>query len=283
MRLGRATVVLGIALVAAGCARLGVGLPDCDTPPSNPSTAGLLSLEAVPAAEFAPCIRSLKLGWDEVDFHVESGLVRLRIGREFRAFLDVTLTPTCEVGSAVEVPSGLAGIRRYEDVAKVDPQIGVTIIPTGERPRIYAISLAEELAGTTVHDRPVRFRVDEDIDYLARQRVNQALFTDQYVWIISDLDIEEGTLEMRGQSDGAAARGITIDEALERIEHLTPEVSYRGQWYLVFEGGCITYDFDAHGMVAETIADDAAEAFGLYPNAALRAVGRRLGYTIVDE
>lgn len=274
--------VLLLSLAAAGCSRVGVGLPSCDTPPSRPSVAGILSLQAVPHAEFAPCIRSLKLGWDEVDFHVESGLARLRIGREFSRFLDVTLTPSCDVGDATRMPSGLTGVDRYEDITRVDPEIGVTLIPTGERPRIYALALADKLSGTTIHDRPIRFTVDEDIDYLARQRVNQALFTDQYVWIISDLDIEEGTLEMRGQQEEATARGISADEALDRIEAMTPEVSYRGNWYLVFDGGCITYDFDAHGVVAETIEQDVEEAIGLYPNEELRDAARHAGYANVE-
>lgn len=282
MRPRHVLAVLVLSLAVASCSRVGVGLPNCDTPPTRPSTAGILSLQAVPHAEFSPCIRSLKLGWDEVDFHVESGLARLRIGREFSRFLDVTLTPSCDIGDATQVPSGIAGVDRYEEITKVDPEIGVTLIPTGERPRIYALSLVDKLAGTTVNDRPIRFTVDEDIDYLARQRVNQALFTDQYVWIISDLDIEEGTLEMRGQQEGAAARGISVDEALDRIEEMTPEVSYRGNWYLIFDGGCITYDFDAHGAVAETIEQDVEEAIGLYPNEALREAARAAGFKNVE-
>jgi hypothetical protein len=278
------TAAFVVALLAAGCGRLGVGLPNCETSPNSPTTAVVLSLQAVPTADYSPCINSLKLGWDEVEFRVESGLARLTIGREFSSFLDVRLTPTCEIGGAVEVPSELPDIDRFESVTQVSTEIRVTIIPTGERPRIHALALVrDELAGTTVNHRPVVFTVDEDIDFPVLQRVNKALFTDQYVWIISDLDIEEDTLEMRMTPDGEGARGLRIGEALDRIEHMTPEASYRGQWFFVFNGGCITYDFDAAGRVAQTIEADAEEALGFYPNIELRRAARRAGYQLLDE
>lgn len=270
-------------LLSAGCGRLGVGLPSCETSPERPTTAVVLAAQAVPGAAYGPCINSLKLGWDEVSFDVESGEARISVGREFGSFLDVTLTPSCDVEDAVAVPSEIPGVERYEAVTRIDREIRVTLIPTGERPRIHALALAKDLAATTIHDRPVVFSVDEDVDFSVRQRVNQALFTDQYVWIINDLDTEEGTLELRRSAAGEGARGLGVHEALERIEDMTPDVSYRGQWYFVFAGGCITYDFDAKGRVADTIESDAAEAFGLYPNDELRDAARRSGFDLTGE
>ena len=157
------------------------------------------------------------------------------------------------------------------------------MIPTGERPRIHALSLVKDLAGARIDGRAVVFTVDEEIDFSVRTRVNAALFTDHYVWIINDLDIEEETIELRRTTEGEGARGLSVHEAMDRIEDMTPEVSYKGQWYLVFNGGCITYDFDAEGTVATTVAEDAAQAIGLYPNAELREAGRNAGYEILEE
>jgi hypothetical protein len=273
-----------VALLAAACSNsIGLGLPACDRSPSDPSGATVLVAQAVPAAVYTPCINSLKLGWDEVELKVESGRASLEIGREFSSFLEVSLTETCDVSSATPVPTALEGASRYENLTVVRPEIGVTIIPTGERPRLHALMLAERLDGTRLDDRPVMFSVDESIDFEVRTRVNEALFDDQYVWIINDLDVEEDTLEMRMTADGEGARGLTVAAALERLEDVVPEVTYKGQWFFVFEGGCITYDFDAEGTVAVTLAQDASEAIGFYDNAALIEAGRRAGYTLIEE
>jgi hypothetical protein len=282
-----AIVVGALMLVGAGCGRLGLGLPACDTPTSNPTTASVITAQAVPEADYAPCLNSLKLGWDEVEFEVESDLMTLEFGRksefEFQSFLEVRLTPSCNVGDAVPVPSGMDDVERFDNIEHVTGEIRVTIIPDGERPRIFAQTMANDLAGARVEDRPVVFSLDTDIDFSVRSRVNKALFIDQYVWIINDLDIDEGTLELRSTPDGEGLRGLSVDDALDFIEDMTPEVRYQGQWFYVFNGGCITYDFDAKGALATTIEQDAAETIGFYPNAQLREAARRAGYDLIGE
>jgi hypothetical protein len=276
------SLVIGLIIVAtmAGCSRLGTGLPSCRIPASNPNAAMVLSLQAVPEAEYSPCVNALPLGWEEVDFEVESGLATLDFRRSLEPFLKVSLTPECDPGEAVEVPSGLPDVRRFEDIYQVTDAIAVTIIPDGERPRIYALSLAAEMEGTTVDDRPVSFTVDEDTQYSVRSRVNRALFSDQFVWIIGDLDIDEKTLELRASPEGEGAHGIDIDEALERMADMSEEVQYRGEWYLVFDGGCITYKFDAEGTLAASIADDADATVGIYPNQELIKAARSAGFDV---
>jgi hypothetical protein len=280
----RILLVIAAALLASACGnRIELGLPACDTQPNDPSTATVLVAQAVPTAAYAPCINSLKLGWDEVELHVESGRASIEIGREFSQFLEVSLTESCDVSSATPVATDLDGVSRYDDLRVVRREIPVTIIPTGERPRLHALMLADRLNGIRVEERPVVFTVDENIDFEVRTRVNDALFNDQYVWIINDLDVEEGTLEMRMTAEGEGARGLEVAAALERLEDLVPEIAYEGQWFFVFEGGCITYDFDAEGTVAATLDQDAAEALGFYDNAALIEAGRRAGYTLIEE
>jgi hypothetical protein len=262
---------------------MGVGLPGCLAETANPAAATVLALQAVPTADYAPCLNSVKLGWDDVDYRVERGLATIEIGREFSSFLEVRLTESCDVGGAVPVPSGLDDVQRFESIDQVVAEIRVTIIPTGDRPRIHALGLADDLEGIQIEGRAVVFTVDEDIDFSVRTRVNSALFTDDYVWIIDDLDMEEDTLELRRTADGEGARGLSVEHALDRMEDMTPEVRYKGKWFLVFNGGCITYDFDAKGTVAETVAEDAEEAISLFPNAELREAGRRAGYELIDE
>jgi hypothetical protein len=266
--------------LASACGRLGVGLPGCEVEVRNPTSANILALQAVPRAEYAPCINALKLGWDDINFEAESGRAGLEIGRDFSPFLKVFITESCDVGDAVGVPSGVPGVNRYEAIEAVVSDIRVTLIPTGERPLIHARSMIKDLPEIRIDDRLVIFTVSDAIDFSVRTRVNEALFTDQYVWIINDLDVEEDTLELRRTPEGEGARGLSLDSALDRMEDQVPEITYKGNWFLVFDGGCITYDFDASGAVAETLEQDAEDAIGLYPNELLRQAARDLGYDI---
>ncbi len=279
----RLLLLLVVLLATTACSRLGTGLPACRTPASNPTGATVLSLQALPESEYSPCLNALPVGWEEVEFEVESGLVYLEFERNLDTFLEVSLTESCDIGDAVEVPSGMDGITRYEDVVAITDEIKVTIIPDGERTRIYAKGLAAQLDDLVVEDRPVRFLVDEDIDDSVRSRVNEAFFTDQFVWILNDLDIDEETLEMRATPAGEGKRGISVDDAVELIEDMTDEVQYSGEWYFVFDGGCITYEFDAEGALASSVAEDAEATIGFYSSADLRRAGRQAGYEIVDE
>ena len=283
--MSRKAVLAGVVmtLLLSACGRLGTGLPACDTPSNDPNSATVLTLQAVPEAAFSPCVNSIPLGWDEVEFDVESDLMRLELGREFSSFLEVRLTPSCDVSSATETASEVAGIARYESINEVKDEIRVALIPNAERPQIYARTLMEQLEGARVDDRPVTFTIEDDVDFSVRSRVNKALFTNDYVWILGDLDIDEGTLEMRATPDGEGWRGIEVDDALDLIEEMTPEVRYEGQWFFVFEGGCITYDFDAEGNVASTVAEAASAAIGFYSNAPLRDAAEDAGYRLVDE
>jgi hypothetical protein len=278
-----ALVGLMSALLLTGCGRLGTGVPACDTPSTNPSSATVLTAQAVPEAAYAPCINAIPLGWDEVEFDVERGQMRLELGREFSSFLDVTLTPACDIGDAIEVPSEIDDIARYEAIDEISNEIRIAIIPNAERPRTHAIALMEQLLGGRVNERPLVFSLDEDFESSARSRVNRSLISNDYVWIIGDLDVDEGTLEMRATPEGEETRGLEVDEALDLIEDLTPDVRYQGQWFFVFEGGCITYDFDASGNVAASIADDVAAALGFYATAPLHAAAENAGYRLFDE
>ena len=278
-----ALVALVSALLLTGCGRLGTGVPACDTPTSNPSSATVLTAQAVPKAAYAPCINAIPLGWDEVEFDVERGKMRLELGREFSSFLDVTLTPACDIVDAFEVRSEIDDIARYEAIDEISNEIRIAIIPNAERPRTHAIALLEQLVGARVDERPLVFSLDEDFESSARSRVNRALITNDYVWIIGDLDVDEGTLEMRSTPEGEEMRGLEVDEALDLIEDLAPDVRYQGQWFFVFEGGCITYDFDASGNVAASIADDVEAALGFYATAPLHAAAEDAGYRLFDE
>ena len=161
-----ALVSLVSVLLLTGCGRLGTGVPACDTPTSNPNSATVLTAQAVPEAAYSPCINAIPLGWDEVEFDVERGKMRLELGREFSSFLDVTLTPSCDIGDATEVPSEIDDIARYEAIDEVSNEIRIAMIPNAERPRTHAIEMMAQLEGARVDERPLVFSLDEDLESL---------------------------------------------------------------------------------------------------------------------
>jgi hypothetical protein len=276
----RMTILVIASLVVASCGRLGVGEPGCETTIRDPSTANILSAQAVPAAKYAPCIRGMSLAWDELDFYAESGRTGFAIYRDFTVVLRATLTESCDTTGARSVPSGMDDVERFEDISSIRPEVKVRVVPTGERPLIRARTLANAHNNTDLDGRPLLVEVDTDFGLSMRDRVNRALLEDDFVWIITEVDAEENTLEVRQDPDGGVSRGISIDEALDVMEDQISKVIYRGEWYFTFTGGCITYEFNASGRVAETIAEDAEIALGFYPLFELRRMARRSGYNV---
>ena len=142
--------------------------------------------------------------------------------------------------------------------------------------------LIERLEGTEVDDRPVIFTIDENVDHQVGPRVNHAFLTNQYVWVISELGAEEETIELRSNDAVLIdlGRGVSTNRAFELIEDTVPDVFYRGDWYFTFEGGCITYEFNARGRLAETVASDAEDALGFYPASIVVEEAKRRGWDI---
>lgn len=276
MRRGLLTLA-AMTLAVGGCSNLGLGQASCLPPERGISSANILTIQSVPDAKYTPCIDELRLGWDTVEWYAEEGKAGIRITRSISPFLTVEVTPSCDVSGATKVDSGFPDIERYEDIESQGSEIGITIIPSADRPLLSSQLLVERLEGTEVDDRPVVFTIDENVDQQVGPRVNFALLHNQFVWIVSELDAEEGTVEVRGHDSEVAAHGVSIAEALDIVEDSVPDVLYRGNWYFTFEGGCITYDFNAKGRLAETVAADAEDAFGFYPASLVVEEAQRQG------
>ena len=257
-------LALVLALFAGGCGNLGLGEADCTSPDREVSSANMLTVQAVPTARYTPCLRETRVGWDTVEWFAEDGRAGFKISRSISPFLTAVVTPACDIAEATPVASGHPDIERFEDIESQTSEIGITIIPSSERALARSRVIADQLEGTEIDGRRVLFSIDEDAGDRVRARVNLAFLHGQYVWIMSELDAEEGRVELRGR-DLEPIRGLTPVEALDAIEDNVPEIFYRGNWYFVFDGGCITYEFDAKGTLAETIAEDAEEVFGFYP------------------
>jgi len=277
----RAMTLLVLMLAASACSNLGLGELHCSLLQGNDvSSANVLSVQAVPTAKYTPCLNELRLGWDSVSRFAEEGRAGINISRSISPFLTATVTESCDVSDAVAVESGYPDIQRFEDIEFQPTDIEISIVPLGERPLLSSRILVDRLAGVEIDDRPVTYTVDHDIDQSVNSRVNLALSQSAFVWIIDEVDAEEGTVELRSNISAATGRGLLVADALDLIEDVVPAVFYRGNWYFTFEGGCITYEFDAKGTLAETVAADAEDALGFYPAFELREFARKNGFNI---
>jgi hypothetical protein len=271
-----------VGLLANACnTDLGLDQPDCNKPALN---THVLAAQAVSTAKYTPCIEELRLGWDSIDWFARDGRAGIEFRRGVNPFLTVTVADSCDHSNAQPArsghPIGYPDIERFEDVEFVPVVISVTIIPLGEGPLASAERIVEQLGSVEIEDRRVIFTIDDDFSSEVTPRVNRALTNEHYVWIISNLDAEEKTIEMRSNNPAVTGTALRPDEALELIEDELPDLFYRGAWYFTFEGGCITYDFDAEGIVAITVADDADDALGFYPAHELRRYARDAGFDI---
>ncbi|MCP3975275.1 MAG: hypothetical protein GY720_12390 [bacterium] len=275
-----AVLSIVLTIVLSACSNLGLGEAGCAAPATDVSPANILTVQAVPTAKYTPCLNELRLGWDSVTWFARSGEAGFAISRSVSPFLEVTVTEACDVGVATLVDSGFPDIARYEDISSELGAVEIALVPSGELPLQTARSLASRLSGVEIEDRPVSFIINDEVDEPVTFRVNEALASGQYVWIIEALGAEEGTVEVRGNNPRANVSRLSPDDALDLIEDFVPEPHYRGNWFFTFDGGCITYEFNAKGVLAESVAADADDALGFYQAAELRRVARDAGFDI---
>lgn len=134
-------VSLGAAMLAifAVPAVFGVGLllptaaftghaPDCGT--GHPM---MLAAQAVPSAVFLPCIAALPSGWTTDGGQIASG--RATFGLDFgQAGLQtatITLTATCDIAGARQIPSGQPGMSQFERPVSGFADVRYYVFPGG--------------------------------------------------------------------------------------------------------------------------------------------------------
>ena len=275
-------VLLAIVLVPSGCSNLGLGESSCRLGLTDLSTSNILSVQAVPTAKYTPCLNELQLGWDSADSFAEDGRAGIKITRFTGSgtFLTATVTESCDVSDAVAVDSGYPDIDRFEDIEQQSVGIGVTVVPSGDEPLSRARQLVDELVDVEIDNRPVTYTIDETIDEPVSSRVERALSQNDYVLILDEVDVENGTVQLSSNDAATTAHDLGRDEALNLIADLVPGVFYRGDWYFTFEGGCITYEFNASGALAETLAEDAEDSLGFFPAHELRKFAEEQGFDI---
>ena len=117
--------VFGVGLLLPAPSNPAAHAPDCGT-----GHTMILAAQAVPSAAFLPCIAALPLGWtaagaeiasEQASFVLDSGSIAVPGGVQFvlgpsgqLQTVTITLTATCDIAGARQIPSSQPGMRRFE-------------------------------------------------------------------------------------------------------------------------------------------------------------------------
>lgn len=275
-----AVVAAVLAVVFAGCSSdLGRGVPACD----SGSNSLVLSVQALPDTEYVPCVNGLFTGWDYVDLEAETGrsVFWLDSDRMGMRFLQVDLATSCDARTAEQVTTDEEGVPLLKDVTE-EVAVTVTVIPEGRSAETFAYSSQVVLDFNEfdeIEGRELGVRADASNTPTA-SRVERALAAGDVVVVLSVRDAEEETMTMIIPQTGQERSGLAFDDAVDFLEDNVDPPSYRGNWYYLFDNGCVTYTFDAQGPGVETIESDVEAALGLFDAEVLRQFGRDAGYDI---
>lgn len=272
--------IAALAVLGAGCGNpLGRDVPECELGVSNTM---VLQVQSVPSAAYAACINGLKPGWDYDHAQIESGraVFWLDSDRMGEAFITVELLPSCDVGEAELTRSGSPDVALFKEV-RSETTVDVVVVPEGlsEATLVRAAEIAAVLNDADIKGRTVVVSVAVSNDTVA-DRIDRAADAGAHVIDISIRDAEEGTLTLLLQENDEELDLDDLDDAIDEIDDAATQPSYTGNWYYVFDGGCVVYTFDAEGDGVITIESDIDAALGLFDAEVLRDFARDLGYNI---
>jgi hypothetical protein len=191
-------------------------------------------------------------------------------------FLTVTLQQSCDVSRAVPGDSGLDGIDLYLDLDSADPIATLVVVPVAERQLEYAIDLVDQL-----REAGLAARGWEAFGRTLSERINAVLEAGYVALIVDDADVEAGTVAVRTpEAPRDEEPGVTLDLLSQRFG--TPEGGevYRGQWFYIFTGGCVIYDFNASGPGSAELETVVGDVLDFAPLEQLREIARRDGFDI---
>lgn len=279
-------LLLAASVLFAGCnSELGQATPACGE--DMVTGAIIISAQAVPGSAYAPCIAGLKPGWEYEPLVPRSGQSRfwLSSDRVGFHFLEVTFEAGCDIPpEAQQFRSDEPEIPLYIAVAVADYVVEVTIVPEGDDPdhHRYADEVAQQLGSSRSGARLVRAGVDASPSPTS-ERIAAALDAGRAVMVVGDREHEEHTVELHlREPDGETEviGGIDLRQAIEEVSGPLGDPRYQAVWFYPFEGGCVTYRFDAEGPGADSIASEVKEALGFTDLAPLRELGRQVGYVL---
>lgn len=270
---------LGLLLVASACANneLGRAVPECE---GELTGSMIIQIQAVPSAEYVPCVSELKLGWDYVDLVPKLGNTRfwLSSDRSGERFLEVTLTESCQAdppGQHVEISPG---VDQYRDVAVVPARVSVVIAPSSSREAEYAEQVEAFLEAQEIEGR----RVVASYDQKDRPLTDKISDAHERGWILVAIEEQDQlndppTVGLALPGESSLRRAVDVLRLPAILDNHLDQPSYRGTWVTLFDGGCITYQFDAKGPEVGSLVEDVTASLGLFPSRELQQQLRDAG------
>jgi hypothetical protein len=277
----RVLILLVLGLLGTACENtLGRNIPECEI--GDAGNTLVLEVQSVPQAAYVACVAALKPGWDYQHAQIRSGrsVFWLDSDRMGEPFITVEVLGACDPGDAAPAESRYPDIALYKDVRKVTT-VAVVLVPEqpSEATTTRAVEILNTLADAEIRDRIVVATVSAS-DTPTDDRIRRAASSGAHVIVISIRDAEEGTLTLQLAGHDQEVKVDDLDDAIDEIEDVETQPSYTGNWYYVFEGGCVVYTFDAEGPDVNTIERDIQRALGLFDAETLREYARDLGYDI---
>ncbi len=270
---------LGLLLVASACANneLGRAVPECE---GDLTGSMVIQIQAVPTAEFVPCINDLKLGWDYVDLVPKLGESRfwLSSDRSGDRFLEVALTDSCRAdppGQHVEVRPG---VDQYRDVTVVPARVSIVIAPASSREAEYAEAVEAFLEAQEIEGR----RVVASYDQKDRPLADKISDAHERGWVLVAIEEQDQlndppTVGLALPGESSLRRAVSVLRLPAILDNHLDQPSYRGTWVTVFDGGCITYRFDAKGPEVGSLVEDVTASLDLFPSRQLQRDLREAG------
>jgi len=241
----------------------------------------VLQVQSVPGSAYVACVNGLKTGWAYQHMKAQSGrsVFWLDSDRLGDAFVTVENVLSCDPGDATRSEIEDSPISLFKDVVS-ETTVDIILVPEGttEITRTYAAEIRAGLEDLEIKGRMTAVTASVS-DEPTATRVSRAAATGAHVITVSVRDAEEGTLTLMLSGQPLEREG-DLDQAIDSIEDAETQSSYRGNWYYVFEGGCVVYTFDAEGHGADTVERDIELALGLYEAGVMRQMARDAGYDL---
>ncbi len=270
------------ALLASSCgiADLGRSFPLCEFPFSDIPVSVVMEIQAIPGAEFGPCINELEPGWTYHHMRHQTGNVRffLDSDRLGDGFLTVNLSESCDPGSAAARAHPNDRITRFVEATEEIQPIDLVIVPTSDLARPYAARVGVDLAGQSVRGRPITLQLADS--ETPDETISETLEDGAFVIIVSANDAVRETMQGMAPGDDDIHTNLTLADVLDEIEDRVEEGTYRATWFHLFEGGCVTFEFDAEGAGVETLVADVERAVGFADLTDLKEQARQAGFIL---
>ena len=125
MRWRSSLVILALAVSVPACTSGGEDMPECSAPDGQ---VLVLEAQSVPSATRLPCIAELPAGWRFGGSLIKDTETTLWLDNDRAGIhaLEVTMSASCDTGSAVQVPPAAdeVGMRVFQEPQNLDPYTG---------------------------------------------------------------------------------------------------------------------------------------------------------------